>query len=810
MNKEKRKQLLAPNQQTNIKNSQPQKGTSYVNKRSTKAFASKAQKLTTTSTRATFVYVGNQQFDRPAKSLTTSPNTTVSLGYEGDEARDYKYSHQSGSKLTTVSALNSKKHHSGKEIPGEGSKEARNNSSSTSTGINSASKRYATNNTERIKQSVTANGKSKVVGSFISKGNKRVETYPKEVHHGRRNSSSSDNFAGSSNNGSIFLSSSSNSTGRNRTGSFKVKRTAGKTSTEAVTPKIYPGKIEDMSVRGTTQAARKHLGSRFTIGSTSTLSDFQSSKTTLNNVYKRNHTTSSKLVIPQTSKSDGRKSMKKLVNEVSQHARENSGSQNITGSANTEHGSRLKTSESGIVLAHRPNANRRVVSSNYKSSDAKHKLNTVAKTTVSMSAAAANALLGLKQTETKASAERGTRQSTVSSSKGGSHVRSHAFGTSSGGYLSGLVDHNGSSSRQVGHNTSAGVITDIGSTRHRTYLAYNRSSWFGLGGALVDNRSKRSRNRYLVGSRKRRKKGRAIFRVRRIRRRRRKRRGRRKIAAQPQVEITRAHDKEQASSREKLVAGVQIRPIKTSSPVKQALQTRQHNARSHAAELSAVTSYVNRSRLQAHKPPKTTAPAVLPLEPPNARKPEASVAERITTPRKRPKELETHRPQNENTYALRQKNLETQEVHSHKVTSAQRKRPHLQIPPDGSAPAMLPNRNKAKQSRANEGPDLVRRHRKRHHAHRLPRCRRSPAALTGEAGNFVGGGLMWFPAASCVASGLDWNSVHSTACLHQQIAFVHRYKVLAPAFPSVNDSYTPEYCGSYVPWRHVTPDPVTE
>ncbi|XP_065302903.2 uncharacterized protein [Dermacentor albipictus] len=814
MNKEKGK-VLASNQQTSIKHSKPQKKTSYAKKTSTKAFASKAQKLTTKSPRANFVHVGNQHIYRPAKSPRKSPKTTVSLRYKRNEARYYKWSDQSGRKLTTASVLNSRKHKSGKEIQGEVSKKARKNSSSTTTGNNSSSKKYARNNTEGSKKSVTANWKSKVAGAFTSKRSKNVRTYPKEAHHDRSKSSRLINFTGSSNNGRAFESSSSNSTGRNRTKSSKVKRTAVKTSTEAVPTKRYRGKIENMSARGETHAGRNHLGSRFTVGSTSTLSDFESLKTTQNNVYKQNHVASSKLVTSKTLKSDDNKSMKKLVPEAPQQARGNSSSKSNAGTANTQHGSRRKTRKSGNVLVDRPNANQRLVSSNYQGNDAKSKLRTVAKKTLSKSSAAANALLELKQPQTKPSPQRGTRHASVSSSEGGTHVRSRVFGPLSEGYLSRVVDRNGGNGRRVGHNTSAGAITDIRGTRHRTYLPYNGSSWSGLGGALGDNRSKRSWDRYLAGSRKRRKKGRSIFRVRRILRRRRKRRGRRKTFAQPQVEITKARDKEQASSRDKLVAGAQIRPIKTvtpgpSNPVKQVLQAPLHNDRSYGGKLSAVTSYVNRSRLQFRKPPKITAPAVLPLEPPNRRKPEASVAERITTPRKWLKELGIHSPQNENTYVLRRKYLQTLKVPSKKVTSAQRKRLHLQISSNGSAPAILPDMNIAKQPSDEEGPNLVLRQRKRHRAHRHLRCRSSPAAQTGEAGNFVGGGLMWFPAASCVASGLDWNSVHSTACLHQQIAFVHRYKILAPALPSVNESYAPGFCGSYVPWSHVTPHHVTD
>ncbi|XP_075537614.1 uncharacterized protein LOC142572406 [Dermacentor variabilis] len=814
MNKQKRK-VLASNQRTSIKHSKPQKKTPYAKKTSTKAFASKAQKLTTKSPRENFVHVGNQHLDRPAKSPRKSPKTTVSLRYKRNEARYYKWSDQSGRKLTTASVLNRRKHKSGKEIQGEVSKEARKKSSSTTTGNNSSSKKYTRNNTEGSKQSVTVNWKSKVAGAFTSKRSKNVKTYPKEAPHGRSKSPSLINFAGSSKNGRAFESSSSNSTGRNRTGSFKVKRTAAKTSTEAVATKRYRGKVENLSARRATHAGRNHLGLRFTVGSTSTFSDFQSLKTTRNNVYKRNHVASSKLVTSETLKSDDNKSMKRLVTEASQQARGNSSSKSNAGSANTQHGSRRKTRKSGNVLVDRPNANQRLVSSNYKGNDAKSKLRTVAKKTLSKSSAAANALFELKQPQTKPSPQRGTRHASVSSSEGGSHVRSRVFGPLSEGNLSRVVDRNGSSKRRVGHNTSAGTITDIRRTRHRTYLPYNGSSWSSLGGALGDNRSKHSWDRYLAGSRKRRKKGRSIFRVRRILRRRRKRRGRSKTLAQPQVEITKARDKEQASSRDKLDAVAQIRPIKTvtpgpSSPVKQALQAPLHNDRSYGAELSAVTSYVNRSRLQVRKPPKITAPAALPLEPPNRRKPEASVAERITTLRRWLKELGIHSPQNENTYVLRRKNLQTQKVPSNKVTSAQRKRLHLQISPNGSAPAIPPDMSIAKQSRDEEGPDLVRRPRKQHRAHRHLRCRSSPAAQAGEAGNFVGGGLMWFPAASCVASGLDWNSAHSTACLHQQIAFVHRYKILAPALPSVNESYAPGFCGSYVPWSHVTPHHVTD
>ncbi|XP_054932702.1 uncharacterized protein [Dermacentor andersoni] len=837
MNKEKRK-VLASNQQTSIKHSKQQKRTSYANKTSTKAFASTAQKLTTKSPRANFAHVGNQRLDRPAKSPRKSPKTTVPLRYKRNEARYFKWSDQSGRKLTTASVLNSRKHKRGKEIQGKVSKGARKKSSSTTTGNNSSSKKYARNNTEGSKQSVTANWKLKVAGAFTSKRSKNVRTYPKEAHHGSSKSSRLINFTGSSNNGRAFESSSSNSTGRNRTGSSKVKRAAAKTSTEAIATKRYRGKIENMSARGATHAGRNQLDSRFTVGSTSTLSDFQSLKTTRNNVYKRNHVASSKLVTSETLKSDDNKSMKKLVTQASQQARGNLSSKSNAGSANTQLGSRRKTRRSGNVLVDRPNANQRLVSSNYKGNDAKSKLRTVAKKTLSKITAAANALFGLKQPQTKPSPQRSTRHTSVSSWEGDSHVRSHVFGTSSGGKLSRVVDSNGSNGRRVGHNTSAGAITDIRGTRHRTYLPYNGSSWSGLGGALGDNLgsglgsgvrlgrrlgsglggalgSKRSWDRYLAGSRKRRKKGRSIFRARRILRRRRKRRGRRKTLAQPQVEITKARDKEQASSRDKLVAGAQIRPIKTvtpgsSSTVKQALQAPLHNDRSYGAELSAVTSYVNRSRIQAHKPPKITALAVLPLEPPNTRKAEASAAERITTPRKRLKESGIHSPQNENTYVLRRKNLQTQKVHANNVTSAQHKRLHLQISPDGSASAILPDMNIAKQSRDEEETGLVRRHRKRLRAHRHLRCRSSPAALTGETGNFVGGGLMWFPAASCVASGLDWNSVHSTACLHQQIAFVHRYKILAPALPSINESYTPGFCGSYVPWSHVTPHHVTD
>ncbi|XP_049275892.1 uncharacterized protein LOC125760174 [Rhipicephalus sanguineus] len=244
------------------------------------------------------------------------------------------------------------------------------------------------------------------------------------------------------------------------------------------------------------------------------------------------------------------------------------------------------------------------------------------------------------------------------------------------------------------------------------------------------------------------------------------------------------------------------------SLVQESSRNTQRNAHSDAVKLPALASHVNRSKLEVPELRKTTTTTVLPHKPQTARKPEAFVTESTTTSTKRPKVLGNYNPPNEKVIVQRRKNLHIQEMPSKRVFSPTRKEVRLEIPRSPNALPTLHKKNITQ--RVREKDPLVRRHRKMHHVHHRPRCRSIPAAHEGKAGKFVGGGLMWFPAASCVTSGLDWNSVHSTACLHQQIAFVHRYKVLAPPLHPVNENDTPGFCGSYVPWSHVTPHHVTE
>ncbi|KAH6940200.1 hypothetical protein HPB50_026322 [Hyalomma asiaticum] len=110
----------------------------------------------------------------------------------------------------------------------------------------------------------------------------------------------------------------------------------------------------------------------------------------------------------------------------------------------------------------------------------------------------------------------------------------------------------------TGWKSSSGVVADLGGKRHRSYLAYNESSWSDADDPLVDKRYEYPLNRYLHGSRRSRKKGRAIVRVRRILRRRRKRRGRHKIETLPRAEAKVRH-----SSRGKLDDDTEITPMKT-------------------------------------------------------------------------------------------------------------------------------------------------------------------------------------------------------------------------------------------------------
>ncbi|KAL1436951.1 hypothetical protein MTO96_048972 [Rhipicephalus appendiculatus] len=268
-----------------------------------------------------------------------------------------------------------------------------------------------------------------------------------------------------------------------------------------------------------------------------------------------------------------------------------------------------------------------------------------------------------------------------------------------------------------------------------------------------------------------------------------------------------------------------IRPIKTipdtvSSPARKSFQNQQLKAHSDGVRSPAVASNVNRSKLAVPQLRKITTTTVRPLKPKTTRKlevfakttrkPEVFARETTTTSTKQPKVLRTNNPPNENVIVTRRKSLQAQskERPSHTVLSPMRKKVRHHISRSPNAFGTL-HKNSITQ-RLREKDSLVRRHRKVRHAHHRPRCLSSPATHRDKAGKLVGGGLMWFPAASCMTSGLDWNSVHSSACLHQQIAFVHRYKVLAPPLHPVNESYMPGFCGSYVPWSHVTPPHVTD
>ncbi|KAK8763454.1 hypothetical protein V5799_033940 [Amblyomma americanum] len=110
------------------------------------------------------------------------------------------------------------------------------------------------------------------------------------------------------------------------------------------------------------------------------------------------------------------------------------------------------------------------------------------------------------------------------------------------------------------------------------------------------------------------------------------------------------------------------------------------------------------------------------------------------------------------------------------TTSHRRKFPASALP-ESNAPAIRRPSRGAQKAPDIQEPLVPQRPSNRHHGHHRQQCQGGPSLRKGKAGKIVGGGLMWFPAASCAAAGLDWNSVHSTACLHQQIAFVHRYKI---------------------------------
>ncbi|XP_077514908.1 uncharacterized protein LOC144125414 [Amblyomma americanum] len=143
------------------------------------------------------------------------------------------------------------------------------------------------------------------------------------------------------------------------------------------------------------------------------------------------------------------------------------------------------------------------------------------------------------------------------------------------------------------------------------------------------------------------------------------------------------------------------------------------------------------------------------------------------------------------------------------TTSHRRKFPTSALP-ESNAPAIRRPSRGAQKAPDIQEPLVPQRPSNRHHGHHRQQCQGGSSLRKGKAGKIVGGGLMWFPAASCAAADLDWNSVHSTACLHQQIAFVHRYKVLTPALHPASEEYSPGFCGSYVPWNHIAPHHVTD
>ncbi|XP_075747306.1 uncharacterized protein LOC142805513 isoform X1 [Rhipicephalus microplus] len=728
----------------------------------------------------------------------------TSSGNKGSGARDVKRGYGAERRAFKSTGSGNKKFQSKDKF-----QSTKKHSPSTTSDIHVRPKRHETHHRDNMKRSYTVNKKSTTAATFLRKSGSTATAYRRHQNHGARKSSNSITFGGSHHNGREHLPSRSRNSAMNKTGSFALRHTIGKTPTKRGTSKRHENKIKNSSVNRSNDTARRKQGSWRATGSSRTpVKFFVTLKTTPNNVSKRNSTRSLNMLRSRSSKNGGRESANTRVTKTAHRARGNTSSTATSSSSKSlKEASQKKTNKNWNAFMLGSNTNINTQSSNVR--NVENRLKSAAEKTVGARAPVINFLLGRKEVNSQTSTQRVIRDTSVAFSKSGVTSERRAFRASNGSKSTDVVLGHGSASRLLNESSSAG---NAGRhvEKHRPHVAYNESVWSGVGYPLVDNAFDHPRYRYLLSSRGHRKKGRAILRVRRIRRRQRKRKGLHENAVLPRAAVN-----AQNSSHAKLGDDMRIRSLKklpdrVSSSTQEYFQNRQLKAHSDGTMSPAVASYVNRSKLAVPQLRKTTTTTVLPLKPQTTGKPEVFVTKKATISEKRQKVLRIINPPNENVIVQRRKSqgAQIQETPFNRVFSAKPKKVRHKIQRRPKLLSALHENNSGQ--RLGEKDYLVRRHRKIHHAHRRPRCLSSPSAHIDKAGKFVGGGLMWFPAASCVTSDLDWNSMHSSACLHQQIAFVHRYKVLAPPLHPVNENYTAGFCGSYVPWSHVTPHHVTD